>query len=144
MLAGLLALVILVTRLFAETPFACVLHRTFVEQPLDIAQRMERRHLILVAILLCSGQSVMLLGPELAMTLAVELSLYADAIVAIALATAATRVRAAWTRFKAGTACVFAIARPRPRARRTRQIASSRSTPANDEDHPAVPMTRAA
>ncbi|MFN3388882.1 MAG: hypothetical protein ACK40O_08100 [Allosphingosinicella sp.] len=97
MLAGLLGLALLAMTLFPETPLARTLHLYLVELPLRMAGRVERSHIILLVFLLVAGQGLVLIGSaELALAYAVDLSLYADAVLATTLAAAAARVRTVW------------------------------------------------
>lgn len=146
MLAGILALVILVVKLFPDTPLARSLHLGFVELPLRLAHRIERKHLILLVILLCSGQMLAVMGSaELALAYAADMSLYYDAMLTSALAAAATMAKSAWS------ACTVAIGRfvrgvssARPRSRRKRAEISRCATPANDDDPVRFRLAQAA
>ena len=139
MLAGLLAAAMLVMKLFPETPFARLLHLYLVELPIKLARRIKRTDVILVVIILCAGQTLALAGSfELAMAYAVDLSIYADAVVATYLAALSVRLKNAWwaTRSRV-TRLLTAVLRPRPRSRRTKRTIARRDDACNDDDHPA-------
>jgi hypothetical protein len=136
MLSGLLGLTILVMTLFPETALGQSLHRYLVEIPLQIADRIERKHVLLVLIMLCSFQTfAMLPTAELAMAYAVDLSLYADAVVATSLAAFSGRLKGALAALKnyAGSS-LSTILRISPRARRSRRKGLALKKPSNDDD----------
>ncbi len=140
MLAGFLGLVILTVILFPATPLGRSLHRGFVEWPLELAARMERKHVILLAIILFAGPSMAVLGADLALVYAVDLSIYADAVVATTIAASAARMKSLWWRSKdkAARLATF-IRKPRQRAARSRARTSrARNSPGNDDDPAAV------
>ncbi|HEX8193233.1 MAG TPA: hypothetical protein VF552_10060 [Allosphingosinicella sp.] len=144
MLTGFLAFAILVIRLFPETPFARALQLFLVEAPLAFAKRIERQHLILLVLLLCMGQTLALLGSaELALAYAVDMSLYADAVIMTTFAAYAARFKAAWRHVRAATLrLVTRIARPRRRDVRTKAAARRPAPPSND-DEPAPALIAA-
>ena len=138
MLAGLLALAIAVIRLFPETPLGCSLHHTLVELPIRLAHRIESKDIILVVIILCTGQTLALAGSiDLAMAYAVNMSIYADAALAASLAAVAARLKTAWQAIgaKLGRLATF-ISRPSPRARRTKAKVVRPDGSSNDNDLP--------
>lgn len=147
MLTGLFAMSILIMTLFPATPLARSLHRWLVEWPLDMASRMERRHVLVILILLFAGQSLALIGgTELAIAYAVDMSVYADALLLSYLAGAAVRLRNGWWVARPALGrLASAIARPRARARRTKPAARRPDAASNDDD-PAwiLPAMRAA
>jgi hypothetical protein len=132
-LAGLLALLIALMKLFPETPLARTLHDAFVARPLALAGRLERKHIILVVILLCCGQTLALAGSaELAIAYAVDMSIYADAMIAGTLATATLRLRSLASACKARLGRLVMSSRPRPRSRRPKSATRSLPAPSND------------
>lgn len=146
MLTGLLALVILVIKLFPDTALARSLHRWLVEWPVEMAGRIERKHIILVVILLCAGQTLAIAGSaELALAYAMDMSLYLDTMLAAFIAAAAARLKAAAAAFRQAVLSVAArIRRPRPRTRRRRPSIPRPRKPSND-DHPVeMPILQAA
>ena len=136
MLAGLLGLVVLLVRLFPETPLGKSLHLHFVELPMRLARRIERRHLILLAILICSGQTLALMGSvELGLAYAADLSLYYDAAITASLAAVAAYVKNVRTTLTRTLSRWFApILRAKARPRRKRAVAEPRKASANDDD----------
>lgn len=144
MLAGTLALAIVVVRLFPETPLARALHLYLVELPLEMARRIERKHIILLVIVLCAGQTLALAGSvELGLAYAAEMAAYYDALLAASLAAAAARVRGAWLAARTGLARIaLALRKPRARSARTKARPVRAVRPDND-DEPA-PARRAA
>lgn len=136
MLAGILGLVILFIKLFPKTPFGRLLHYGFVELPLSLAYRLERKHIILIVVILCAGQSLALLGSaELAMAYAVDMSIYADAVLATTIASAVTRLKGPWWAFKDGLVrLVGGLSRPRLRSRSTKSAILRSNKTSNDND----------
>lgn len=145
MLAGFLGLVIFIVRLFPDIPLSHSLHRFVVEWPLELASRMERRHVILLAIVLFAGPSVAVLGADMALVYAVDLSLYADAVVATTIAASAARMKSLWWRFTGSAARLSAaIRKPGQRAGRSRARTSRARKPCNDDDPAPLPVPLAA
>lgn len=142
MLTGLLAFALVVMKLYPSTPFARSLHRWLVEWPIEAVGRMERRHLILLAILMFCGPSLAAVGAADAVLLyAVDLSLYADAVLMTSLAAAGLSLRRGWAAFVhrlVGTRRGL----PRQRSRRVRAPSRGVAAAANDDD--PVPAAEAA
>ena len=136
MLAGLLALVIVIARLFPETPLARLLHLHFVELPLQLVRRIERRHLILLVIVLCAGQTLALAGSvEMGLAYAAEMSAYYDALLTASFAAAAGRLKTLWMSVRAGFAGIARVAgRSRGRALRRRPRPLRPAKPCNDDE----------
>jgi hypothetical protein len=138
MLVGLLALVILILKLFPETPFARLLHGWLVEAPLARASSVRRTDVLLILILLVAGQSFMLAGSvDVAVLYATDLSFYVDAAIAASFAAAAASLRTRWATFKAVSAAPFRRdprRAPRPRSRRSRPL------PRISNDHEPAPL----
>jgi hypothetical protein len=114
-----------VMHVFPETPLARSLHRWLVEVPLTVTARLKRRHILMIVILLCCGQTLAMIGSaDLALAYAIDLSIYADAAIALSLAALVGRVRSAgWAaRQQAGRA----VARLR---RSSRLVLTARSPP---------------
>ena len=144
MLTGFLAFAIAVMRLFPETPFARALHHWLVEAPLAFARRIERRHLILLVLLLCMGQTLALLGSaELAMAYAIDLSLYADAVIMTTFAAYTARFKAAWRSVR-DASLRLVPRRTGQRRRAPRSKAAARRTPSPSNDDEPAPATVAA
>lgn len=136
MLAGLLAVAMLIMKLFPRTPTADALTLYLVELPIRTAQRLERKHLILVAILLCAGQSLALIGSaELALAYAVDMSIYYDLLIAAWTAAALGRLKEARLAFRMRRPRRLR-ARPLTRARAPKRSKTETTCgqPANDED----------
>jgi hypothetical protein len=136
MLTAFLAFAILVMRLFPETPFARSLHRMLVESPLAFSKRIERRHIILIVILLLLGETLILVGSaEIAIAYAIDLSLYADAMIGVTMAASAVRLKSAWPRGRdAVLRLVSRKGRLVRRAARTKPEARPHAASANDDD----------
>lgn len=136
MLIGLFALAIVVMKLFPETALGEALHRFLVEIPLSIAERLERKHIILVVILVCSFQTLALVPTtELAMAVAADMALYADAVLATSIAAFASRIKGAWTAFKnLVSRCFPKGLRMSGRARRSRPSRDTAKKPSNDDE----------
>ena len=138
MLTVLFGLAVLIMKLWPKTPVARWLHGGLVELPLELVGRTDRKYLILVGLIMFGGQFVLILGPELAMIYAMNLSLYGEALIATTFASAVVRVRYVCLKSKrliASAGRVSSFIRTRPRPRRTRGVTLCRKTPANDDDH---------
>jgi hypothetical protein len=135
MLTGLLALALVVMKLYPSTPVARSLHRWLVEWPVEAAGRMERRHLILIAILLCCGPSLAALGSaDFMMLYAADLSLYADAVLVTSLSAVGLSLKRGWSAF---VHRAFGLKRGRPRQRSRRVRAPGSVSAAANDDGPA-------
>ena len=136
MLTAFLAFAILILRLFPETPFARSLHRMLVEAPLAFSKRIERRHIILIAILLLLGETLVLVGSaEIAIAYAIDLSLYADAMIGVTMAASALRLKSAWPHARGAVLRLISRkARPRRRSVRTRPRAQQPPSSSNDDE----------
>jgi hypothetical protein len=145
MLAGVLLMVTMITRLFPETPLAHWLHRWFVERPLARLATMERRHaicaIVLIAVALGASDLVLMLGSsDLVLAATWDFSLYVDTLIAAWTIAAVARGKTAWK-----TLLVQKIQRRgRPRARSRRSVRPRSSSTANDEDGPGRVMAIAA
>jgi hypothetical protein len=118
MLIVIVGFVILVTRLFPATPLARGMHLWCVELPLRLLARLERKHLILIGVILCCSQTLVLAASsELALAWAMEIALYTDAALAASFAAAAGRIKAAWS---VAAAVLARLLRPGRRARPAR------------------------
>ncbi len=135
MLAGLFALSMLVMKLYPDTLLARSLHLWLVERPLQMADKFERKHLILVAIILFSGPSLAALGSaEVAMLYAVDLSLYVDAVLVTSLSAFAASIKSGWARFVRGAGRRLRGHRRGTRSRRVRTPQGRRRAPSNDDE----------
>ena len=135
-LAGLMAVMLLAP----ETPAARWLHRHCVEEVLDLAARLERKHILFLVVGLVSIQAfAMTLPAELAVAMAWDVTTYVDIVIAGWTLSAFARVRSikAWIVMKARGA-LFHRPRRRVRARRVRRPVERRPV-ANDDD-PALPI----
>jgi hypothetical protein len=139
MLTAIFGLIVLTLKLWPTTPVGRALHRIVVEGPLEFAARVDLRQMLLLGLILFGWQIVALLGPEAALVYALDLSFYAEAVVATTAAAAAVRGRYAWQTLKRVGRAVgrhVGPGRARPRARRARTPAARRTAPSNDDDHP--------
>ena len=141
MLTGIFGLVVFVMKLWPAVSSVRWLHRVLVEAPLALAGRVTRKDLILIGLILFGGQIVMLLGPEAALVYILDLSFYAEAVVATTLAATTARLGSGWQSLKRIVGGLKRVAgrppramRRRPRARRTRSAPSRRSGACNDDD----------
>lgn len=145
MLAGALAVAILIARLFPETPTGKWLHVHFVEIPLRAASGVERKYVIFALLVLIAGPTIAAAAPvDLALIYALDVSLYIDAVIVVGTAAAFSRCRSAWAAFKMRTSTILRTvrnARP-PSARRRATKAQAQRLPSNDDD--AAPGTWAA
>jgi hypothetical protein len=142
MVLGFCIALMLIMRIWPETPLARTLHFHLVERPTAWVARTERSHLVysaaILALLMTSGQVVALFGSaELALAFAWDLSLYLDAVLASYVAVAVTRLRAARTWISSRITLLSrrsTVARVRDRSPRSKVRAQSRRAPANDEN----------
>lgn len=137
-LAGLIA-----AMLFApETPIARWLHRHMVEEPLRIAERIERKHLLFLVVGMIALQGfAMALPAEMAMIMAWDLTVYVDLLIASWTLSAFARLRSmrAWMALQASR--FRPRRRARIRARRLRRPAEKRGAANDDDPAPiAVPL----
>ena len=129
---GLIAMAMLVMKRWPETSSARWLHRIMVVQPLATAARFERRHLILLVVGLVMLQVVAVIGSvELTTLMAIDISVYLDAMITVWTVAALTRVRGGWTTVRTR---IRLPARRSPRARRSASKRPARQTPSNDDD----------
>ncbi|WP_260580544.1 hypothetical protein [Sphingopyxis sp. PET50] len=128
-LAGLIAVMLGAP----ETPAARWLHRHMVEEPLRLAERFERKHVLFLVVGLVALQGfAMTLPAEMAMIMAWDLTVYVDLLIAGWTLSAFARLRA----FKAWMAWQVVRIMPRRariRARRVRRAATRRRAPKDDE-----------
>ena len=130
-LAGLAAVMLLAP----DTPAARWLHRHCVEELLDLASRLERKHILFLVVGLVSIQAfAMTLPAELAVAMAWDVTAYVDLVVAVWTFSAFARVRSmkAWVAMKIRGSLLRLHGR-RVRARRVRRPVESHSA-ANDDD----------
>ena len=144
--AFLLAVTVLL-RCCPKAPMACYLQNAVVARFCQWLDGLSRRHIIyaviVVGLLLTAGELVAMLGStDLLFAYALDLSFYADALIASAgLAAMARGARVALTLRKSRAARVFR----RPQAARRRRSVAERAQakpPVNDDDRP--PHHRAA
>ena len=148
-LTALLALAMLVMRLFPRTPAARWLHLHMVELPLALAGRLERKHILFLVVGIAAAQPLMMMGAaDLAMIAAWDMAIYADVAIAVYAAAALARTRAAIHHLRSRTRSWLrgrpvTRARPRtPSARRRRPEQPAK--PSNDDERPAPPLRLAA
>jgi hypothetical protein len=131
-LAGLVAVM-----LFArDTDAARWLHRTTVEEPLRLFERLERKHILFLVVGLFAIQAYAAVLPaELAVALAWDMTAYVDAMIATWALSTFARIRSmkAWVAVRMA-ALLAPFRRLRARARRTRPIRPDTRKPANDDD----------
>ena len=134
MFTGLVVLTLAIMKAFPSTPLARLLHHWLVEWPIEVAARMERRHLILIGIILLCGPSLAALGSaELGMLYAVDLSLYAEAALMTSLSAVAVSLKRWWATVL-GIAGGFRRGRPRQRSHRVRVTRRGVSSASNDDE----------
>lgn len=144
-LIGSWALALVAAMLFPETPLGRLLHRQFVEEPLRLAAKMERKHIFVLLILLFCGQSLLVLGSvDLAMLVAWDMSLYLDAVLAAWTVAAMGRIRATSRVIRTGVSRAvrrcLAPARRAGRGRRSRRTAGERRPVNDDHEGPAFAL----
>ena len=132
-LAGLIAVM-----LFAPgTDAARWLHRTTVEEPIRLVERLERKHILFLIVGLFAIQAYAAVLPaELAIALAWDMTAYVDAMIATWALSTFARVRSmrAWVAVRLA-ALLAPFRRLSARARRNRPVrAHARKPAANDDD----------
>ena len=138
-LAGLIAVM-----LFAPgTDAARWLHRSMVQEPLDLFARLERKHILFLIVGLFAIQAYAAVLPaELAIALAWDMTAYVDAMIATwALSTFARfNSMKAWAAVRMA-ALMAPLRRLGMRARRSRPVRpAARKPAANDDDPWLIPM----
>lgn len=94
MLASAFAAAIFTMIFAGDTPAARWLHRAFVEEPLRISARIERKHVIFLLIAIVSIQAfVMTLPADLALVAIWDVSSFVDVLIAVSTMSAMVRVR---------------------------------------------------
>ena len=130
--------VILILKLFPDTPAARLLHAWFVERPAAWLSSRTRAHVIfgiLVVGLAFAGREFVIIAgtADMAMLMAWDLSLFVDALIITWTAATAGRIRLVGqmlhARFRGKAA-------PRPRARKSRT--RLRKPAASNDDEPAI------
>ena len=133
-LAGLIAVM-----LFApDTDVARWLHRSTVEEPIGLIERLERKHILFLIVGLFAIQAYAAVLPaELAIALAWDMTAYVDAMIATwALSTFARfHSMKAWASVRMA-ALLAPFRRLRVRARRNRPVRSDTRKPAANDDDP--------
>ncbi len=132
-LAGLIAVM-----LFApDTDVARWLHRSTVQEPLNLFARLERKHILFLIVGLFAIQAYAAVLPaELAIALAWDMTAYVDAMIATWALSTFARIRSmrAWVAVRMG-AMLAPFRRIRARARRNRSIRpDAHKSAANDDD----------
>lgn len=128
-LAGLVAVMLRAP----ETPAARWLHQHCVEEPLLLAERFERKHILFLIVGVIALQGfAMTLPAEMAMIMAWDLTVYVDLMIAGWTLSAFARLRSikAWMALQAQRVMPR---RARARARRIRRPVARRR-PANDDE----------
>lgn len=139
MVTILLALAILIVRLFPDTSAARWLHLHLVELPLYYAGKLQLTHVLFLVIGLASIQALaMTLPMDLAIILAWDMTLYVEAAAAVWAGSVLGRMRSAWWRAKSKLRFTRTSVRRRGtvRARRSRPLRRPDRRPANDEEGP--------
>lgn len=138
-LAGLVAVM-----LFApDTGAARWLHRATVEEPLRLAERLERKHILFLIVGLFAIQAYAAVLPaELAIALAWDMTAYVDAMIATWALSTFARFRSlkAWAAIRAA-ALLAPFRRLRLRSRRSRPVSpAGRKSAANDDNPHPLPI----
>ncbi|WP_123881601.1 hypothetical protein [Aurantiacibacter spongiae] len=125
---------------YRETDLGRAWHEQAVERPARRLAAMERHHLLfavaLAVLFAAGGEIVLLMGPEFMAAYALDLAIYADALLISYAAAVATRLRGVVSALR--YARPAAMRRRSARARRARIAAVRRGRrPANDDDGPA-------
>ncbi len=125
--------------LFArDTDAARWLHRTTVEEPLRLFERLERKHILFLVVGLFAIQAYAAVLPaELAVALAWDMTAYVDAMIATWALSTFARIQSmkAWVAVRMA-ALLAPFRRLRARARRIRPLRSDTHKPAANDDDP--------
>ncbi|MEI4508584.1 hypothetical protein WBQ88_14640 [Sphingopyxis sp. CCNWLW253] len=120
-----------------DTDAARWLHRTTVEEPIRLVERLERKHILFLIVGLFAIQAYAAVLPaELAIALAWDMTAYVDAMIATWALSTFARIRSmrAWVAVRMA-AMLAPFRRLRTRARRNRPIRlDANKAPANDDD----------
>lgn len=136
-LAGLIAVMLGAP----ETPAARWLHRHMVEEPLRLAERFERKHVLFLVVGLVALQGfAMTLPAEMAMIMAWDLTVYVDLLIAGWTLSAFARLRA----FKAWMAWQVVRIMPRRARIRARRVRRAATQPARAQGRRACMASNAA
>jgi len=139
MIVGLIAMAMLVMRLFPDTPTGHFLHRWLAEKPAAWIAGVERKQVIFLLLIVAAAMILREAAPMLAGTSELALfglwdaSVYLDVVMAVWTLAALARGRAGWAmvRQRLGQNIARRRARAvRPRARRTKPVRPV----ANDDD----------
>ncbi len=138
MVAGILGLVILIAKLFPETPAGAWLHRHLVDHPLEMISKVELKHIIFLLVGVFFIQSFAMIAPmDFAIVAAWDFTIYIEAVIATSTLSIVTRSRVAWSAFKTKIAHLPLIrALPRARSRTTRTVEKRpHQNATNDNEH---------
>lgn len=130
-IAGLLLIATLITRLFPATPAARWLHLHLVELPLEVAAKLERRHIWFALILFLLLQAAVEIAPaaDLMFAIAWDIATYVDIVAVVSVTAMLSR-----SRWLAGAVARRLPRLRRPAARARRPQPRRRELPANDDD----------
>lgn len=124
MLASMFIVAMAIMKLWPQMPTARWLHRALVEIPLELVARLERKHLIFVAIVLTAMLALTMMGPlDMALVGMWDIAVYLDVATAVVAISVVARGRSVWLWVRAwvvGVAGRIGARRPRPRAVRPR------------------------
>lgn len=141
MLTGLLAVLTLLLKCAPDAPLGRRAHTMLVAWPLAWLSTLELRHLIFFAVMagfmMSGGEILMLAGPELVTSYALELSFYLDAVLVTYALSILSQARFAGQKVRAALIRTARRFRPRNRVRRTRRPGILPSAN-DDEAHPAL------
>ena len=147
MLACLALALTLMMRLWPKAALSRFLHRHLVERPVAWCATVERHRIIFLALLvvltLSMSEVIAVMGSEVVVAYAFDLSLYIDALFVTAALAAASYVRST-TRHIGALARLRQPARLRQSKRRERTTRSAARKPADNEDGPAPQVALAA
>ena len=139
-LTGCLAIILLALLLAPQMPFARQCHEELVERPATALSKLRSHHLlyalILIPVMLSGAEFIAILGPEFFATYAMELAIYADAVVVSLLANAQASIKAFANRMRA--ALRLPLRRVGIRSKRIERTPQSQRLPANDDDERTV------
>lgn len=97
MVTGTLFALMLIARLFPDTPSGQWLHRALVDEPLRLTAKLTGRDVLLCLVVLVACQGLALtMSADLALMMAADLSIYLEAMAGVWIAAGALRTRAAW------------------------------------------------
>lgn len=144
MTAVSIILLLIFTRFAGDTAGGRWLHRRIVEWPIAEVERIERKHFLFLVVGLAAMYGLApIVSADLAIILAWDLTLYADAALTVWTAATLMRVKGTWQSTRARFTAMLATRRLGPRISRVVRTPPAVHGPrkaANDDPDPAIAL----